>query len=222
MPLTPKDDPSRPATPSNAGITRNSDGQQIIPASLRPDGTTRREIKVRPGYRPPEDVEVYTNRTVETWKNRGSGGVPGAAAASDDDKKTDSAGSDKNAKRRAARKRAKELERETKNEAGEETKAPTKETKEPKEALETGGAKVSKKSPHASTNTSSRAASPKPKPELTQEEKEKLAKGIRKKIRQANELKVRKDNGENLLPEQLEKVIKLHELARQLNALGLE
>lgn len=218
MPLTPGDDPSHPATPSMAGITLNSDGQQIIPASVRPDGTTRREIKVRPGYRPPEDVEVYKNRTVETWKNRGSGGVPGAAPASDDDKKTGSAASDKNAKRKAARKRAKELERETKTEAGKETKAPAKETEEPGEA----GAKVLKKSPNASTNTSSRAASPKPKPELTKEEKEKLAKGIKKKIRQANELKDRKDNGESLLPEQLEKVIKLHELTRQLNALELE
>lgn len=38
----------------------------------------RKEIRVRPGYRPPEDVEVYKNRTAEHFKARG---VPGAEYA---------------------------------------------------------------------------------------------------------------------------------------------
>lgn len=246
MPVT----PARPTTPSKAGITRNADGQQIIPASLRPDGTTRREIKVRPGYRPPEDVEVYKNRTAEAWKSRGSGGVPGAGSASDSDRK-DTTANNKNAKRRAARKKAKEKDddedadkevkevkkvkevrevKEVKEVKEVEEVKPLKEVKEVKEKRveakmeeETEAVtEVEKGGPLPSTDINSRAPSPQPNPELTQEEKEKQAKGIRKKIRQANELKNRKEGGENLLPEQLEKVLKLDELVSQLNSLGLE
>jgi hypothetical protein len=35
-------------------------------------------VEVRPGYKPPEDVELYKNRAAAAWKNRGKGGVPGA------------------------------------------------------------------------------------------------------------------------------------------------
>lgn len=38
----------------------------------------RKEIRVRPGYKPPEDVEIYKNKTADSWKDRGKGGVPGA------------------------------------------------------------------------------------------------------------------------------------------------
>jgi hypothetical protein len=31
----------------------------------------RKEIRVRPGYKPPEDVELYKNRAAAAWKNRG-------------------------------------------------------------------------------------------------------------------------------------------------------
>ncbi|KAI1625443.1 hypothetical protein EDD37DRAFT_629578 [Exophiala viscosa] len=91
--------------PSKAGIATTADGSAYIPASKRADGSTRKEIKVRPGYRPPEDVETYKNRSAEAWKNRGTGGVPGAdsVALSKDDGQSKS----KNAKRReAARKKA--------------------------------------------------------------------------------------------------------------------
>jgi partner of Y14 and mago protein len=63
---------------TKAGIAETETGDRHIPSSLRPDGTLRKEIRVRPGYRPPEDVEVYQNRTAAAWKSRGSGGVPGA------------------------------------------------------------------------------------------------------------------------------------------------
>lgn len=240
MPVTPTN-PARPTTPSKAGITRNADGQQIIPASLRPDGTTRREIKVRPGYRPPEDVEVYKNRTAEAWKSRGSGGVPGAGSASDSDRK-DTAANNKNAKRRAARKKAKGKDededadnvvkevkkvKEAKEVKEVEVAKPLKEVKDEKtgagvveEKAETE-AELEKGAPLPS-DINSRTASPQLKPERTQEEKEKQAKGIRKKIRQTNDLKIRKEGGENLQPDQLEKLSKLDELVNQLNALGFE
>ena len=51
-------------------------------------------------------------------------------------------------------------------------------------------------------------------------EKEKQARNLKKKLRQARELKDKKDKGESLLPEQFEKVIKINELIRQLDGLG--
>merc|ERR1711939_480127 len=51
--------PSVP-TPSKAGIVETN-GERHIPSSLRPDGSKRKEIKIRPGYKPPEDVEGYKN-----------------------------------------------------------------------------------------------------------------------------------------------------------------
>lgn len=93
------------APSSKAGIETTADGSSYIPASKRADGSTRKEIKVRPGYRPPEDIETYKNRSAEAWKNRGTGGVPGAdpVAPGQDDTYSKS----KNAKRReAARKKA--------------------------------------------------------------------------------------------------------------------
>jgi partner of Y14 and mago protein len=111
--------PSVP-TPSKAGIVETNSGERHIPSSVRPDGTKRKEIKIRPGYKPPEDVEVYKNRTADAFKNRGSGGIPGADGLKDD-KEEGSAASNKNAKRREARKKAKAAE-----EGGEKVKEPEK------------------------------------------------------------------------------------------------
>lgn len=107
--------PSVP-TPSKAGIIE-ANGERHIPSSTRADGSQRKEIKVRPGYKPPEDVEVYKNRTAEGWKNRGSGGVPGADGLKENIDEGPAAGN-KNAKRREARKKAKATEESGEKEKG--------------------------------------------------------------------------------------------------------
>jgi partner of Y14 and mago protein len=91
------------AQPSNAGIITDNSGDRFIPESQRADGTTRKAIKIRPGFRPDEDIELYRSRGTEA-KNRPRV-IPGAAAAVTE---TDTAASNKNAKRREARKKAKE------------------------------------------------------------------------------------------------------------------
>ncbi|KAH7326574.1 hypothetical protein B0I35DRAFT_138809 [Stachybotrys elegans] len=98
-----------PSETTNAGIvTDENSGERHIPESVRADGSTRKAIKIRPGYRPPEDVEVYKNRTAEAFRERGKRiGIPGAASATDDKSDQASASSNKNAKRREARKKAK-------------------------------------------------------------------------------------------------------------------
>ncbi|KAF5021409.1 hypothetical protein F66182_6558 [Fusarium sp. NRRL 66182] len=174
-----------PSQPSNAGIvTDENSGEREIPQSVRADGSTRRAIKIRPGYRPPEDVEVYKNRTAEAFRERGKRiGIPGAAGLKGENPEQGSAASNKNAKRREARKKAKAAD-ENNNQAP---------TQEP-EAEEVD-------------------------PEV---EREKKARNLKKKLKQAKDLKNKKEDGEALLPEQIAKVIKINELIRELDALGFD
>ena len=53
-------------------------------------------------------------------------------------------------------------------------------------------------------------------------EREKKARNLKKKLKQAKDLKSKKDGGETLLPEQIAKVIKINELIRELEALGFD
>lgn len=194
-----------PSQPTNAGIvTDESSGERHIPESVRADGSTRRAIKIKPGYRPPEDVEVYKNRTAEGFRSRAAkGGVIGAeAAGSDDTAKPAAAGSaaaNKNAKRREARKKAK---------AADESAPPKGD-----EGKTNGGAGEEAKQEDGAP------AEPAPDPEA---EREKKARNLRKKLKQARELQDKKEGGQALLPEQIAKVIKINELVRELAALGLD
>ncbi|KAK4129346.1 hypothetical protein N657DRAFT_562972 [Parathielavia appendiculata] len=174
-----------PSEPTASGIvTDEASGERHIPESRRADGSTRKAIKIRPGYRPPEDVEVYKNRIAETFRNRGKGPVPGAEGLKDDKAaQPSSAAANKNAKRREARKKAKA--------AGESPEdAPAEEVKKEELDLEA--------------------------------EKEKKVRTLKKKLRQAKELKEKKEGGGSLLPEQIAKVIKINELIRELDALGFD
>lgn len=187
---------------SKAGITTDaSTGERYIPSSVRADGSKRKEIRVRPGYKPPEDVELYKNRAAAAWKNRGArGGVPGAEAPSSEDDKNaapSTTASNKNAKRREAKRKAKEAGGtdgtiEKKGSDSDNWRAPPKQEEKPEEPVD------------------------------VEAEKEKKARNLKKKLRQARDLRDKKNSGEALLPEQLEKVIKIQELVRQLDALGFE
>ncbi|KAI0843036.1 hypothetical protein F5Y06DRAFT_256761 [Hypoxylon sp. FL0890] len=178
-----------PSEPSTSGIvTDENSGERHIPESVRADGTTRKAIKIRPGYRPPEDVEIYKNRTAESFRNRGKGGVVGAEGLKEQKQETAaaSAASNKNAKRREARKKAKSTTTADDN---------------------------------TPEDTSSAKAEEVVDPEV---EKEKKARNLKKKLKQAKELKSKKEGGESLLPEQIAKVIKINELVRELEALGFD
>ncbi|KAF3064936.1 Partner of Y14 and mago [Daldinia childiae] len=183
-----------PSEPSTAGIvTDENSGERQIPESVRADGTTRKAIKIRPGYRPPEDVELYKNRTAESFRNRGKGGVIGAEGLKEQKQETAaaaSAASNKNAKRREARKKAKQ-------------------SQDPAEATNN----------NASGDTNAAKAEDVADPEA---EREKKARNLKKKLKQAKDLKSKKEGGESLLPEQIAKVIKINELVRELEALGFD
>lgn len=191
-----------------SGIEVTSDGDRLIPASTRADGSLRKEIKIRPGYRPPEDVEIYKNRTAEAWKTRDSDGVPGALSVESCDPQDKGAAS-KNAKRREARKRAKATGSEAKIEFG---------------AIEACVNEPTSKPSHTRGQKIPSEANGKVNEEFydSEAETEKQARSLKKKLRQARELKEKKDCGEGLLPEQFAKVIKIQELIRQLDALGFD
>lgn len=53
----------------------------IIPASQRPDGTWRREIKVRAGYIPPDEMERYQSRGRQSGAS--NNGLPPGMAVDD-------------------------------------------------------------------------------------------------------------------------------------------
>lgn len=194
--------------PSNSGIVTDESGERHIPESVRADGSVRKAIKIRPGYRPAEDVQVYKNRTAETFRNRYKGGVIGAEAANDDEihnnnsnnptsnsangaaGSSSSAAANKNAKRREARKKAKAAETDPAGDGGE--------SKEKEEGADEGA------------------------PVDSDVERKKKARNLTKKLKQAKELKSKKDDGQSLLPEQFAKVIKINELVRELAALGFD
>lgn len=187
--------PSVP-TPSKAGIIEDESGDRHIPSSTRADGSKRKEIKIRPGYKPPEDVEVYKNQTAAGFRARGQGGVPGAAALKKEEPES-AATSNKNSKRREARRKAAATASSSTNP---ETEART----------ETNWRQPATNQPEA-------AAEEAVDPEA---EREKKARNLKKKLKQAKDLKEKKEGGAALLPEQFAKVIKINELIRELDALG--
>lgn len=191
-----------PSQATNSGIVTDENSEERhIPESVRADGSTRRAIKIRPGYRPPEDVEVYKNRTAEAFRERGKRiGIPGAAGLEDEPPEPlgASAAASKNAKKLAARKRAKAA---VKGEG-----AP---------AGAGAGAGADEDNQHDQPPPKAGEVDP-------QAEWEKKARNLRKKLKQARDLQSRKDGGETLLPEQIAKVIRINELVRELSALGFD
>lgn len=211
---------SSPSPNTTSGITTTPSGVRHIPSSTRADGSTRKEIKVRPGYRPPEDVEVYKNRTAEAWKTRGgsAGGVPGADGLKENKGKENQepSNSAKNAKRREARKRAKGSTEADGDGEGDGEKAA---------AVNGALHRLPNGSPQAAASRNPDILRkenwrPESEPVDPAMEREKQVRTLKKKLRQARELREKKDNGEDLLPEQFEKVIKINELIRQLDGLG--
>jgi len=191
------------SAPSKAGIATTADGSSYIPSSKRADGSTRKEIKVKPGYRPPEDVETYKNRSAEAWKNRGTGGVPGADAVAVN--KDDGQSKSKNAKRReAARKKTV-----TDDTAEEEVISAMQKT---------NLSEVDKLKENWRDS---------PKPQVNDEatQQEDIQKKIRnqlKKLKAVKELREKRAAGEKLSPDQIMKLGKEGELLRDLRKLGYD
>jgi len=175
----------------SSGIQTSGDGQAIIPSSRRADGTTRKEIKIRPGYKPPEDVETYKSRNAESWRSKGARGVPGTDGSQIEQNEPD--GKSKNAKRREAARKKKESDDQRGVDDVEGALGHMQlETGQQVEETKTGG----EGDPDS--------------------ERQKKIRNQLKKLRAVNELKDRKSAGEKLSAEQLIKIGKEQELLRDL------
>lgn len=188
---------------SKAGIKTGDDGTSFIPSSKRADGTTRKEIRVRPGYRPPEDVETYKNRTAEAWKNRGKGGVPGAESAPDSQ---ENEAKSKNAKRREAARR----------------KAATEGNDEELSHALKGATLESHDKVKQDWRSPQKPATPNGDGDDQELERQKKVRNAMKKLKAVRELKAKKSSGEKLSPDQLMKMSKEEELVRDLKKLGYD
>jgi len=192
------------ASPAKSGIQTGADGASFIPSSRRADGSTRKEIRVRPGYRPPEDVETYKNRSAEAWKNRGKGGVLGADS---DPQPTDSEAKSKNAKRREAARRKAATE-------GHEDQQLSSAMKDASLEAE-GKAKQNWRNPDKLATSESADVN-------TDADSQKKIRNALKKLKAVRELKAKKAAGERLSTDQLMKISKEEELVRDLKKLGFD
>ncbi|KAJ3081586.1 hypothetical protein HK102_002247 [Quaeritorhiza haematococci] len=203
--------------PSASGIaviaTTPMGDERIIPASRRPDGSVRKERKVRPGYVPQEDVATYKNQKAETFKAP-EGYVPGIGVVNKPSSPSrqqqlvyeEDLAKSKTAKKNEKRKMKKILER---------MSAPI----EPE---------VTQSSSNA-TSTSSQTSKPTSAPTSSSpDDIEKKIKNLRKKLRQIDDIQKKADSGETLLPEQKEKLEKkgsveaeIAELEKSLGALSV-
>jgi len=198
-----------PPSTTNSGIRRAADGSSYIPSSKRADGSTRKEIRVRPGYRPPEDVETYKNRNAEAWKNRASGGVPGAepvtsAPATDGAVEPKS----KNAKRReAARRKAAE------HAAGGEASGGKGEDAAVDEE------EMVDKMKRQKLDCPNERSAENERPDEGNVDRQKKTRNLLKKLRAIREVKQKKASGEKLSHDQLMKISKEEEIVRDLRKL---
>ncbi|CAK7264491.1 hypothetical protein SEPCBS119000_001014 [Sporothrix epigloea] len=206
-----------PGKPTNAGIITDAAGVRHIPESTRADGSTRRAIRIRPGYQPPEDVALYRNRPAEQFRNRFKGGVPGAEPAVPSPRTLASAARPP-VTAASPSPSVPGASFSTPSAMPAETSAATKNAKR-REARKKADL-PSDKQDEVDARESSTAA-PLPVTEDPLVEREKKARGLKKKIKQAKELRSKRDGGESLLPEQIAKVIRISELVRELEALGL-
>ena len=79
---------------------RNS-GYTIIPATQRPDGTWRKEIKVKAGYVPPDEMDRYQSKGRQIAVS--SSGVPPGMAAEENSATKKTKNQKKNERRKAKR-----------------------------------------------------------------------------------------------------------------------
>ena len=192
------------AAPSKTGIQTSSDGASFIPASQRSDGTTRKEIRVRPGYQPPEDVETYKNRSADSWKNRGSAGVPGADSVP---KPAETDTKSKNAKRREAARR--------KAAAEDEQQADLSSALERSRITEADKVKEHWRNPEKLATNEAAIGS-------EDAERQKKVRNALKKLKAVHELKKKKAQCEKLSHDQLMKISKESELLRDLKKLDYD
>ncbi|RUP51096.1 hypothetical protein BC936DRAFT_149915 [Jimgerdemannia flammicorona] len=197
------------STPTLSGIVTKAADQSIVPASRRPDGTLRKEIKIRPGYTPPEDVAKYSNDRLETSRVVAKSEYP-VGYTPPAEKKDEPVGSGtkkSKSQKKNERRKAKRAEEADGSEG--ERDVPAVMVPKPKKEEAKASAPVP-------------ALAPAPAQDSAPADPQKKIKALEKKLRQAEQLKEKQAKGEPLLPEQMEKIDKMADLEEELRKLKVQ
>ncbi|GAA5993776.1 hypothetical protein JCM11641_000916 [Rhodosporidiobolus odoratus] len=208
---------------TTAGISNTAEGDRVVASSRRPDGTYRKEIKIRPGFTPQEDVVLYRSRGAVESEHRKAvkGAVPGLTPPGLSTQVQVQAGTSgmSKAQKKNAKRKEKRQEEELKTEhevgvatAGDRPRKDARETPDEWDAEESGKEEgLSPFSPPVPPVPPVMAIS-----DATSSvgEAEKRARTLRKKLRQAEELRTRPLR--DLSTSEQDKVNKIIELETEL------
>lgn len=177
-------------------MASSSNQDTVIPASRRPDGTWRKERRVKAGYTPPDEVEKYESKGKRFLNNQASS-VPGLAPVpgAPEQKKAMSKNQKKNERRKQKRK-----------EEGDSNERPT------QKQTETVAKEVAKEISNIDLNKTN---------DTTNDNSDilKKIKNVRKKLKQCDQILEKKNKGETLEKEQIEKLGKRDEFQEELDDL---
>jgi partner of Y14 and mago len=189
--------------PTAANASSNSnDGPVVIPGSRRPDGSWRKEVRVRPGYVPPDETPKFVSPGTKYERERAQMGIVGLVKS--EEKKTPTASQKKNIP-------GKKNQNQNQNQNQKE-----------KNPQNSGQKQATSHQPPPKQSTQPNKEQPAPPPQKADPAPEARAKGLKKKIRQIDQLIEKQKNGEKLNKEQLEKINRLEELQNELSALQIQ
>ena len=179
-------------------MASSSNQDQVIPASRRPDGTWRKERRVKAGYTPPDEVEKYESKGKRFTNNQASC-IPGLAPVpgAPEQKKVMSKNQKKNERRKQKRK-----------EESDTSETPT------QKQTDTVAKEATKEISKIDLNKKDDATATSDNSDIL-----KKIKNVRKKLKQCDQILEKKNKGETLEKEQIDKLGKRDEFQDELDDL---